>query len=231
MKPTAPLRYNFSVFARHSAVAYRFLVRPMKRLSIVLVSALTALSLHAEPARTKADLAAFRQIAYQPLPAGTWKMVKVGANGQTLALPFGKSHYAALALPPGRGSVELRMQTPLLPPVKSLLACVTFLNESFHITHTADHNQAYIPKPGAFRPLENPLLEMRVDKRASDRYMIVHTNEKIVGQKLHYDLGNRGSTIIVTGTFAYSAQNPRSVDVIALPKGSIRIKFFADPTK
>jgi hypothetical protein len=41
MKPTAPLRYNFSVFATTPCVAYLFLVRPLRR----AITVLTAISL------------------------------------------------------------------------------------------------------------------------------------------------------------------------------------------
>ena len=43
MKPTALLRCNFSLFARHPAVAYPFLVRPMRVLLLdILIGLITA---------------------------------------------------------------------------------------------------------------------------------------------------------------------------------------------
>ena len=57
----------------------------------------------------------FRRLAFEPLPANSWKMFNVGANDQMLNLPYGRSYYAAVALPPGSGTLELRMQQPPIP--------------------------------------------------------------------------------------------------------------------
>ncbi len=74
--------------------------------------------------------------------------------------------------------------------------------------------------------MENPLLEMRLAKTPADRYMLVHSDPRIVGTRTRIALGNTGSTTIVTGTFAYSAPNPRSIDVLAVAKGTVRVKLF-----
>ena len=74
--------------------------------------------------------------------------------------------------------------------------------------------------------MENPLLEMRVDKNAIDHYMLLHTDESVIGKKIRYDLGYTGATIIVGANFAYSSPNPTSVVVLPTAKGDVRMKFF-----
>lgn len=155
-------------------------------------------------------------------------MLRVGASNEQVDFPAGRSYFAAVELPAASGGLELRTQTPLSMSrkKKSVLPNVTFLDRNFRITHTATHEEIRIPQAGAFRPMENPLLEMKVEKRPADRYMLVHSDPRIVGTTTRIGLGNRGSTTIVTGTFTYSAPNPESLDVIAVAKGNVRVKLF-----
>ena len=151
----------------------------------------------------------FHRLAFEPLPANSWKMFSVGANDQMLNLPYGRSYYAAVALPSGSGTLELRMQQPPIPfaGIKCIMACATFLDQKFRITRAIDSKQAYLA-PGTFRPLENPLFEMRVEKKATDQYILLHTDASLVGKRILYDFP--------IGVRPYTPT----------AKGHIRVKFF-----
>ena len=195
--------------------------------SILMLSVLGQIGAADHPAQA-IDAQQLRSLTYEELPGGQWRMINVGKNNQTVRLPYGNSYYAAVSLPPAPGTIELRMQMPAIPidGYKGVLSCVTFLDKNFRPTHSVHSDQAAVPPPGAFRPLENPLLEMKVPKRADDRYMIVHTDPKLIGRKIRYDLGNRGTTIIVPSQYLYSTGGPKSIDIIPTAKGKVRVKLF-----
>ncbi|HJT81062.1 MAG TPA: hypothetical protein VJ719_07690 [Chthoniobacterales bacterium] len=177
------------------------------------------------------DVQQLRGLSYQELPPDQWRMLNVGKSKQAIRLPYGNSYYDGVELPPVAGTIELRMQGPAFPieGYKALLACVTFLDKDFRPTHSVHSDEAVVPPPGAFRPLESPLLEMKVFKRAGDRYMIVHTDPKLIGRKIRYALGNRGTPIIVPSQYLYSPGGRTSIDIIPTAQGKVRVKLFSKP--
>lgn len=171
----------------------------------------------------------FLGIRYESLTTGQWKMLYVGTTNEQLALPYGHSYYAAVALPPIKGTVELRAQMPFAMKEidDSLMPCVTFLDQEFKPTHSFNYRETYLPPTMGWRFNDISAVEMRVPKNPIDRYMIVHTEAGIVGSIVRYNLGHPTSTLIPIGTYSYMAPGRSSVDLRATAKGKVRVKLFS----
>ena len=69
-------------------------------------------------------------------------------------------------------------------------------------------------------------VRIRFPKRATDRYMIVHTNHRILGSVISHQFGHATTTFVPMGKYSVPMAGPSSFQMRAWPKGKVYVKLF-----